>query len=114
MDIEGFFSLKFRVLGIWLMTLAGLVRFLPDRPLFLNQAAFAALFLGTALPNCLIPFSPGLQRLMISPRREYLYRPGIFLFIGFMFLMFGLVFLVNTLLLIQGICPFLRGPQRGC
>jgi hypothetical protein len=114
MDIEGFFSLKFWVFGSWLMILVGLLRFLPDRPLFLNQAAFATLFLGTALLNFLIPFSPGLQRLIISPRREHLYRPGPFFFIGFMFLMFGLSLSVNTLLLHQGICPFLRGPQKGC
>jgi hypothetical protein len=114
MNVDGFFSLKYWVFGSWLLILAGLLRFLPDRPLFLNEAAFATLFLGTALLNFLIPFSPGLQRLMISPKREHLYRPGPFFFAGFMFLMFGLSLSVNTLLLLQGICPFLRGPRRGC
>jgi hypothetical protein len=114
MNVDGFFALKYRVFGSWLLILAGLMRFLPDRPLFLNEAAFATLFLGTALLSFLIPFSPGLQRLMISPKRAHLYKPGAFFFIGFMFLMFGLCLAVGTLLLLQGICPILRGPRRGC
>jgi hypothetical protein len=108
MDVDGFFSLKYWVFGSWLMILAGLVRFLPVRPLALGQAGFAALFLGTALLNFLIPFSPGLQKLMISPKRAHLYQPGAFFFIGFMFLIFGLSLSVGTLLLLQGICPFRR------
>lgn len=107
MNSESFLSLKYWVLATWLLTLVGAwngIRLLPDRPLVWQQAAFAGLLLGTALLNFLISLSPGLQRLIISPKRTHLFQPGTFFFVGFLLLMFGFVVSVDAFLLLNGVC----------
>jgi hypothetical protein len=108
MDSESFLSLKSWVLGSWLLTLVGfhwlLRTLLPERPLVIQQAAFAALLLGTALLNFLISLSPGLQKLIISPKRLHLFKPGTFFFVGFLLLMFGFVMSIDAFLLLNGVC----------
>jgi hypothetical protein len=101
-------SLKYWVLGSWLLISAGscwlLGTLLPERPLVIRQAAFAALLLGTALLNFLISLSPGLQKLIISPKRIHLFKPGAFFVVGFSLLIVGFVVSADAFLLLNGVC----------